>query len=57
MIRNEYKRCSGRKLSKTLRSGSDYKKTERDGHGRWRGCGDKYCPWCISNRLNNKRVR
>ncbi len=21
----------------------------------WRGCGDKYCPYCIGNRTNNTR--
>jgi len=42
-------------MSRTLRTGSDYKKTEKDGKGRWRGCGDKTCPWCIGDRTNNTR--
>ncbi len=44
-------------MGKTLRCGKDYKKTAQDGKGRWRGCGDKNCPWCISNRTNKMRVK
>ena len=44
-------------MTRTLRCGKDYKKTEHDGKGRWRGCGDRYCAWCISNRTNKMRVK
>lgn len=43
-------------MSRTLRSGKDYKKTAHDGKGRYRGCGDRNCPWCIDNRTHNKRL-
>ena len=43
-------------MSRTLRKGDDFKKTCNDGKGMYRGCGDKYCPYCISNRTNNMRV-
>jgi len=44
-------------MTRTLRKGDDFKKTCNDGKGMYRGCGDKYCPWCISNRTNRMRVK
>lgn len=43
-------------MTRTYRCDKNYNKTARDGHGRYRGCGDKYCPWCISNRTNKFRL-
>lgn len=37
-------------MSRTFRSDENYERKARDGKGRYRGCGDKHCSWCISNR-------
>lgn len=42
-------------MSRTMRTGKGYKKrSERDGHGAWRGCDGNYCAWCIGDRTNKK---
>ncbi len=44
-------------MTRTYRMNDEYKKVARDGVP-YRGCGDKYCGWCVSDRTNNtRRVR
>lgn len=42
-------------MTRTYRCDGNYEKKANDGKGMWRGCGDKYCTWCISNRTNKMR--